>query len=115
MEAQLLELERKFWRAAGDADFYRGRFADDGRCVFGFGILDKEATIASMAAASPWTGVEFTDVSVVTLAPGAAVLTYAATANREGQEEYEATVTSVYAVRDGEWQLVTHQQTPCTT
>jgi hypothetical protein len=34
------------------------------------------------------------------------------TAHREGQPEYVALITSVYALRDDGWKLVYHQQTP---
>lgn len=114
MKQQLLELERRFWRAAGNADFYRSRFADDGRCVFGFGTMDKQATINSMASAEPWTTFDLQDISLVTLTPEAAALTYSASATRQGQDPYEATVSSVYVHRDDEWQLILHQQTPRT-
>lgn len=108
----VLELERQFWGAAGNADFYRRRFADDGRCVFGFGVLDKQATVASMASATPWTTFELQDVSVIEVAPQVTVLTYMATATRDGQDPYEAAVSSVHVERDGDWELVLHQQSP---
>jgi hypothetical protein len=112
MEQELLELERGFWAVTGDADVYRARFAEDGICVFGFGMLDKQATVAAMDAAEPWATVELADVTVVPLAPQAAALVYTATAQRTSGAPYEANVTSVYAHRDGMWQLVVHQQTP---
>jgi hypothetical protein len=107
----LLELERGFWGAAGDPGFYRRWFADDGRCVFGFGTLDKEATVDSMASATPWTEVDLHDVVIVPLGATAAALTYRATAAR-GDEPYEAMVSSVYARGDEGWQLAVHHQTP---
>jgi hypothetical protein len=109
----LLELERGFWGAAGDPDFYRRRFADAGRCVFGFGTLDKDATVASMASATPWTEVDLHEVAIVPLGAAAAALTYRARATR-GDEPYEAMVSSVYVRGDDGWQLAVHHQTPVT-
>jgi uncharacterized protein (TIGR02246 family) len=111
MHDELIALERRFWEAAGDPAFYEDHFADDGRCVFGFGLLDKAATVASMASAAPWGSFALHDVEVVALHPDAAVLTYTATADRDG-EEHRAAVSSAYARRDGRWQLVVHHQTP---
>lgn len=111
MEEELVALERRFWEAGGDPDFYREWFAPEGRCVFGFGMLDKDATVDAMASAAPWTDVTFEDLLAVPLAEGAAAITYAARATR-GDEIYEAMVSSVYARRDGTWKLAVHQQTP---
>ncbi len=111
MGTDLVSLEERFWEAAGDAGFYRRRFAEDGRCVFGFGVLDKEATVASMESAEPWSSFELHEVSVVEPAPGTAALLYRATATRGG-EPYEARVSSVYVRRDGDWRLFLHHQVP---
>lgn len=67
MEDELVEMEAAFWRAAGDGDFYRQHFAEDGMCVFGFGVLDKRQTVASIEAAQPWTSFEMQDVATITL------------------------------------------------
>lgn len=108
----VLELERAFWAAAGDADFYRRHFAGGGRCVFPMAILDKEQVVASMREATPWEDLEITDLHVVDVADGVVALAYAASARRPGQGPYEANVGSVYVRRDGAWQLLLHQQTP---
>ena len=105
------ELERRFWSAAGDPAFYREHFADEGRCVFFFGVLDKDATVASMEQAEPWSAVDLDDLVVTTLGDGVVALTYAARARR-GNEAYEAMVTSTYVRRGDRWQLALHQQTP---
>lgn len=114
-EQELLELEQAFWAASGDAEAYRRRFAEDGICVFSFGMLDKATTIRAIESAEPWVSVALHDVAVVPLAPQAVALTYAATASRADGHPYEANVTSVYAEREGSWQLVVHHQTPRTT
>lgn len=113
MHEEIIALERRFWAAAGDPGFYRENFAEDGRCVFGFGIgiLDKAATVASMDEAEPWTTYDLHDVEVVGLPDDAGVVVYTVVAERDGQE-YRAAVSSVYARRDGRWQLTVHHQTP---
>lgn len=112
MHDEIITLERRFWAAAGDPGFYRENFAEGGRCVFGFGIgvMDKAATVASMEAAEPWTAYDLADIEVVDLHDDAAVVVYTATAERDSQE-YRAAVSSVYARRDGRWQLTVHHQT----
>ncbi len=107
---ELLALERRFWEAGGDPGFYRERFAEDGRCVFAFGILDKDATVASMEVAGGWSSVEFSELSCLDLAPDVAALAYLADAVSDDGGTYHAAVSSVYVRRDGHWQLVLHQQ-----
>ena len=107
---ELLAFERRFWEAGGDPGFYREHFAEDGRCVFAFGILDKEATVASMDAPGGWSSVEFSDVSCLELAPDVVALTYLADAVSQDGGTYHAAASSVYVRRDGAWQLMLHQQ-----
>jgi hypothetical protein len=109
--AELLDLERRFWLEA-TTELYRERMAADGLMAFSVGLLDKEQTIEAIAAAGPWDGVDLDDVRTVELSPDTVALVYRATGRRSGQDEYTALVTSVYARRDGQWQLVLHQQTP---
>ncbi len=82
----IIELERRFWEAAGDPEFYQESFADEGVMVFSGGILDKPAVVS---------------------------LTYTTEAYQAGSDEpYRAAVTSVYAHRGERWRLVHHQHTP---
>ena len=107
---QLLEIESGFWRTAGDGSFYDEHMADDGFCVFGIGIMDKEATQAGASASDPWDSFEPLDARVLRLGDDVAVLSYRADAKRGG-DAYAAFVTSVYRRLEGRWQLVVHQQT----
>jgi hypothetical protein len=109
---ELIELERRFWHAGGDPGFYRDHFAAEGRCVFPFGTLDKHATMASIAEATPWVSVAFEEVAALELGPEVHALTYAADARNEDGVRYQAAVSSVYVQRDGAWQLALHQQSP---
>jgi hypothetical protein len=40
------------------------------------------------------------------------VITYHATSQREGEDEYQARMSSVYADIGGRWRLILHQQSP---
>ena len=53
--------------------------------VFPFGILDRDAAIASLRAAPPWATYRLAEPRVVALRDGSAILTYLATAQRAGQ------------------------------
>ncbi|MPZ21959.1 MAG: DUF4440 domain-containing protein [Dehalococcoidia bacterium] len=114
-EQALIEREKQFWAAAGDSEFYRQHLADDALMVFPEppGILRREATIDSVAAAQPWASFEIEDVLLTELTPDSAAITYRATGRREGDpSDYRALASSVYVRRGGEWKLALHQQTP---
>jgi hypothetical protein len=108
----LLRLEYGFWQAAGHGGFYREHFSDDGVCVFGFGVLDKESTIAAIEQAEPWEEVELGDVRLIPLGADARALAYSARARRAAGDWYEARISSVYVRRPQGWVLALHQQTP---
>jgi hypothetical protein len=40
------------------------------------------------------------------------MVVYNAKAQREGQREYEAVMSTTYVLRDDEWLIAFHQQTP---
>ena len=110
---ELLELERAFWAAGGNGDFYRQHLDDEGVCVFSMGIMGKEQTVEAIEQGEPWGEVSFDDIVVVPLAQDAAGLAYTARARRLTTDVlYEARVSSVYTRRSGSWHLARHQQTP---
>jgi hypothetical protein len=115
----LLDLERRFWGAGGDPAFYREHFAENGRCVFGIGILDKAATLTGVEQGAPWTDLQISDPQVVEIGAGVAALVYRATARPAGGDEpgepYEVYVSSTYVQRDDRWQLLLHQHSPALT
>ncbi len=113
IEETLLDLERQFWQAAGDSDFYRRGFADDGVMAFHVGIMDKNAILQAMEGAGEWAEFTIDEPRIVEISPDVASLTYATRARPAGSEEYyAAAITSVYVRRGGGWLLVLHQQTP---
>lgn len=113
---ELLTLERRAWAAltsGGDTEFCERVLAEDMVLVLPGMLLDRHAAVESWFKAMPWRVFELEDARVVPLAPGAAVLTYRATANRSvGVASYRAQCTSVYRRSFGRWQLVFQQQTP---
>ena len=107
-------LERRGWEALSGpagASFYDDLMTDDGLMVFPGVTLDKIATLRAIGGAQPWSSHQLDDVRLAT-AGDAAVVTYRATAQREGEEAYEASMSSVYVRLDGRWRLILHQQTP---
>ena len=110
-----LELvERDGWQALsgpGGADFYARVMLDDGLMVFPGMVMSKAEALETMREVAPWSSFELSDVRVVGSGPDAALVTYRARAVREGRQ-YEATMSSVYVRRDGEWRLLLHQQSP---
>jgi hypothetical protein len=58
---RLLELEAEFWEAAGDLDFYRANFAEDGLMAFTVGIMAKAEVLAAVAAADAWSSFTIED------------------------------------------------------
>jgi hypothetical protein len=107
----LWQLERDFWTAG--AEYYRQHLADEALMVFPGMVLDKPATIESMAAAPRWSDVTFHDRRSIRLSEKAVAIHYRATARRQGEPApYRALITSVYVRRENAWLLVVHQQTP---
>jgi hypothetical protein len=112
-EEALLELERRFWEAAGDVAFYRDNFADDGVMAFHVGIMGKGDVLEAMGGAAEWESYTIEGHRFTRVSDDVAALTYTTSATAPGEDEpYVAAITSVYALRGGSWTLVLHQQTP---
>jgi len=111
LKDDLLTLERGFWDAIRDPDFYREHMADDGLAVFSVGIMGKDAAIASTSGAevAKWSDVALSNARVIELTPDSAVLVYEGSARRDGGS-YAANCSSAYVKRDGRWLMALHQQ-----
>jgi hypothetical protein len=111
---ELVELERRFWFAGGDPDFYADATTDDVVMVFPapYGILDRERIVAEVADGSEWSEVDIEQARVVRPAPRAALVAYKASARGARGGEYVCFASSLYVEDDGEWRLAYHQQTP---
>ena len=112
----LLALEEQGWRTlsggSGEA-FYRRYLTDDALMVFpGGAVLSRDAALRAIASAPPWDWFRLEEARVVPVGDDGAVLAYRATAQRAGQPEYAAWMSSVYVRHAGAWKLAFHQQTP---
>ena len=109
----LVELEEEFWGSSGDRGRYEAKLAADAVHVFpGWGVTERAPVLEAVAGAEPWERFAINDPRVVELSGDVAALVYTARAQRAGQDEYVAAMTTVYRRRGDDWELVLHQQTP---
>lgn len=115
---ELIELEEEGWRALsseGNAGkkHYESVLHDDAVMLFPGGMrIEGKGQILASLAAQPWQRYQIEAPKVITLSEDAALLIYRVTAQREGQDPYEALISSAYVRSSGQWKLVFHQQTP---
>ena len=112
--SEIEELERRGWEALSGPDgaaFYEDAMADDGLMVFPGMVMDKPIAVSIIREVQPWSTFELREVRV-SGDDSAALVTYRAKAQRVGEPEYEAVMSSVYVRRDGRWLLLLHQQSP---
>lgn len=113
---ELIALERRGWEALATEGaataFFDEVLADEVLFVLPGDLVldDRDAVLQSMSG-PPWSSFELSDERVVMLAPNAALVTYRASAERDGAT-YRALLASAYRREDGRWRLVAHQQTP---
>jgi hypothetical protein len=112
---QLVDLEHKGWHALSDglgAQFYDAFLADEAMMALPFGIIERDDCVQAIAAAPPWASYELSDMRVVVLSEESAIVVYNAKAQREGHSEYRAVMSTTYVLREDEWLIAFHQQTP---
>jgi hypothetical protein len=110
-------LEEAGWRELGGIDgpaYYWEHMAGDGLMVVPGAVLTKEQAIEAMAAAPPWSWFRITQPRLLRLGADAVVVVYEARAQRDGQPEYRALVSSTYTRGNDAWELAVHQLTPLT-
>lgn len=111
---ELLSLERGFWGASTDPDYYEEHVAEEAVMVFPYGVgaMDKAQVLYTIRANEEgWDSYELDDVRVVPLSDDTAVITYRATAARGDSDPFEAFVSSTYVRANGDWLMTFHQQT----
>lgn len=114
----LIQLEQEGWRALsspGNAarDFYDSRLAEDAVMLFPGGMrIEGKGNILESFASQPWQSFHMEDQSVVIPSEDMGIVIYKVTAQRQDSVPYSALASSTYALRDGRWLLVLHQQTP---
>jgi hypothetical protein len=118
LSEHLVQLEEESWNAlssGGDtARAFFERFLDDNVVMLfpgGMEMHDRDAILESIGD-QPWSWFKIESTHVLVLSETAAILTYRATAQREGDEQYEALVSSGYRNTGGAWRMCFHQQTP---
>jgi hypothetical protein len=113
LEDLLFGLEEKFWLEG--AEHYAGHLSPAAVMVFPdpAGVRVKDGIQRSVSGVPRWRDVALEEHRLIELNDGAALVTYKATARRDGQPDpYVARASSAY-VRDGRsWKLAFHQQTP---
>ena len=115
MRHVLVELEERGWEALSSTDgaaFCETWLADDAVLVVPGMIIDRATFLQAAGQEAPWAAHRIEEARVVQFMPGCEAVLYRVTASREGQPEYEALITSVYAKQHDDWKLVYHQQTP---
>jgi hypothetical protein len=116
--AEPAQLEHQGWTALSTGPeaaraFYAEVLDEAAEMLFPGGMrLTGKARILEMMGGQPWAAFELSDVRELALSDAARAVSYAVSAERQGQAPYRALVTSVYALRSGEWKLIVHQQTP---
>jgi uncharacterized protein (TIGR02246 family) len=114
LAAEIEQLERQGSEALSSAAgvaFYADVMADDGLMVFPGSVMDKDAALAAIGGAPPWSSFSLDSVRVAG-DDVAAVISYRATAQRGDAAPYVAEMSSVYVMGDGRWRLLLHQQSP---
>lgn len=104
-------LEKRFWLDGEPA--YRKHMAESAVMLFPepVGILVGEAILASLAEAPRWSSIDLHERKLVRAGDAMLVTAYRAEAKRDAQS-YRAICSSSYAIIDGAWKIVHHQQTP---
>jgi hypothetical protein len=111
LDSTIWTLEKDFW--LGGVDTYRRHLADDALMVFPGMVLTKPQATDAIASGPRWTSVSFADQRLVRLTPDTLALIYRATGSRDREESsYSALISSVYVMKDNEWKLALHQQSP---
>ncbi|MEO7018169.1 MAG: nuclear transport factor 2 family protein [Leifsonia sp.] len=112
----LLALEREGWDTlcvGTGAAFYGALLTEDAVMVIAGGAaLARETVLESLKSAPTWDTFTIEHPALVRVAPDAAAIVYEARAQRNGDPEFVATVTSVYRHDDSGWRLALTQQTP---
>ena len=113
-----LSLEELGWEVLSSSperskEFYGSVLADDAQMLFPGEIrLTGKKSILEMMGGPPWDSYTISGKQLVELSDSSKVVTYTVVAERERANEYRALICSTYALREGVWKLIIHQQTP---
>lgn len=114
----LIDLETSGWQAlsvGGDraTAFYDEVLDDQPVMLLPGGMLlgEREQILESMSG-PPWSSFRLDNTRVITPTTDVGVVVYGVVAQREGQPDYSALISSTYVRRNGRWRMTMHQQTP---
>ncbi len=113
LPARLLREEHAGWEAIRDgraAAYFGSKLTADAAMVLPEGVLDRRETIQSLHASS-WDHFELHEPRLVRLGDHAGVLAYRAVV-KEGDDVYEAWLSTTYLWQDGGWKIAARQETP---
>jgi Domain of unknown function (DUF4440) len=112
---QLLECEHAGWESLCESRggaFYQQLMLPEGLMVLVNGmVLDRTGVARSLVDAPPWQSYRISDARAVPISSDSAALLYRAEADRGDGEPFEALMSSVYRLVDGDLRLLLHQQT----
>ncbi len=112
LQEDLIRIEEELW--AGDAAVFRRHLDDD--CMIAFtqmaGVMTRDQVAGTVEGAPRWRDLSIVPVGLIRPVDGVAILTYRASATREGAGRYEALISSAYVRREDAWKMAFHQQTP---
>lgn len=113
-EQQVVAIEERFWRESNNPEFFNKVFADDGVTVIEpMGIIEKRQAVEMSKESPGWEDVEIEGVRTIEITPDCVGLIYHGRAKKKDSgEPYQASMVSVYAKRDGDWQLVLSSHQP---
>jgi Domain of unknown function (DUF4440) len=120
MSDELLEtldaIERQGWDSLCDgtaSDFYGKVMTSDGFMVLANGAaLTRDQVVSALRDAPTWSGYQMSDIRLVTTGGDSAALVYKGTAERDGEDAFVGTMSSVYVRINGTWRLALYTQTP---
>ena len=110
-DQDLWEIERRFW--LDGADVCRRSMTGDAAMVLSppAGVVKADSVLETIEAGPRWDDVDIEALHEAERA-GTAVLVYKATGRRSASPTYVAYCSSVYVRDEGEWKMLSHQQTP---
>ena len=114
MDAEdIWDIEAGFW--LDGPRFYRDHMFPGAHMTFPdpVGILRGEAILDGLKDAPRWEAVDMEEKTDLRVGD-TLVLSYRATARRDGDRPYAALCSSTYVVQHQSWKLISHQQTPLT-
>jgi Domain of unknown function (DUF4440) len=115
-EDELVKLERAGWEALSQpgsgVPFYENILTPDALMVFPVGALNRDETLDAIRRSVPWEHYRMDEVHTFRPLPTVGIVTYYGVANRPGQSDYAAWMSSVYVLVGETWKLALYQQSP---